>query len=112
MLPRSLRVLRARKFVVEDALKLVESTVKWRKEKGVRQMADEDPYKFLQFAEDELLLFYPKAYLPTGDAGGRPVYVERGGIVDVEALMMLLEGDMGRMVDYHIWGNERRMVDE
>jgi hypothetical protein len=105
-------VLRARKFSVEDALRLVEATVKWRKEKSVRAMADEDPYTFLHCAEDELLLFYPKAYLPTGDAGGRPVYVEKGGIVDVDALMMLINGDLGRMVDYHIWGNERRMVDE
>jgi hypothetical protein len=103
------RILRARKYDLADALKLVQLTSTWRREKRVRAIAENDPYEILGIAEDELLFYYPKTYFPLPDAEGRPIYAEKGGLADVEAMMMLVDGDMAKMVDYHIYGNEMYM---
>ena len=39
---------------------------------------------------------------------GRPVYVERGGTVDVEAMFLLT--NIERLVEYHTFTNEVQMV--
>jgi hypothetical protein len=101
------RLLRARKFVVEDALLIVENSSKWRSEAKVAELGAMEPSDILGVEEDELLFFYPKAYFPTTDREGRPVYVERGGAVDFEPLFALLNGDLERMAKYHTHGNER-----
>ena len=103
------RVLRARKFDLAEALKLVRLTSTWRREKKVRELAENDPFEILGCSEDELLFYYPKAYFPVPDREGRPVYIERGGSADVETMMTLVKNEMSRMVDYHILGNERDM---
>lgn len=51
--------------MVDDALALVANTVTWRREKKVQHIAENDPYKILGCAEDELLFFY-REYLPCG----------------------------------------------
>lgn len=48
------RVLRARKFVVEESLKLVETTTAWRAEVGADRLAVADPVDVLGCSEDEL----------------------------------------------------------
>ena len=81
------RVLRARKFVVEDALSLVKETTAWRKEMNVPALRGKNPFELLGgTTEDELQFFYQKSYFTTRDRDMRPVYVERGGVVDVDAM--------------------------
>ena len=49
------RVLRARKFVVEDSLKLVAETTAWRKEMKIAELCKKDPLEILGgVTEDEL----------------------------------------------------------
>ena len=98
-----------RKYDLAEALKLVVATATWRREKNVRAIATNDPYDILGCAEDELLFFYPKTYFPLPDAEGRPIYAEKGGVADIEAMLLLVDHDMSRMVDYHIYGNEMYM---
>ena len=57
--------------------------------------------------EDELFGFYPKAYFPLPDRDGRPIYIERTGIIDVDSMVLLT--DLDRLVNYHIWCMERHM---
>jgi hypothetical protein len=81
------RVLRARKFVLEDALALVKETSAWRSERNVSSLRNKDPFELLNGStEDELQAFYQKSYFTNTDKEGRPVYVERGGVVDVDAM--------------------------
>ena len=81
------RVLRARKFVLEDALALVKETSTWRAERNVSSLRNKDPFELLNGStEDELQAFYQKSYFTTTDKEGRHVYVERGGVVDVDAM--------------------------
>ena len=105
--PRHARPRRPqRKFDLEEALKLVRLTTTWRREKNVRAIRENDPFEILKCSEDEMLCFYPKTYFPLPDRDGRPIYAEKGGLSDIEALLLLVDGDMARMVDYHIYGNE------
>ena len=80
------RCLRARKFSLPDALKLVEVTTAWRKEVSIDALATRHSQDILGCLEDELQFFYQKSYFSCRDNDGRPVYVERGGTVDVEAM--------------------------
>lgn len=101
------RVLRARKYVVEDSLKLVAETTAWRAKMDVDTLRGKDVFDVLGCSEDELMFFYPKAYFPGVDKEGRPVYVERGGIADAAALFVLSDED--KLVNYHVYGNELEM---
>lgn len=74
------RVLRARKFVVQDALDLVGRTCKWRADTKCAEMPSKSAVSVLGCAEDELMFFYPKMYFPFPDKEGRPIYVELSGI--------------------------------
>ena len=80
------RCLRARKYALADALKLVEITTAWRKEVDIKSLQARDSADILGCLEDELQFFYQKSYFACRDKEGRPVYVERGGVVDVEAM--------------------------
>ena len=80
------RVLRARKFSLADALKLVETTTAWRKEINIKGLNAREAADILGVLEDELQFFYQKSYFTCRDKEGRPVYVERGGCVDVDAM--------------------------
>ncbi len=89
------RCLRARKFALADALKLVEITTAWRKEMNIKGLLARDSADILGCLEDELQFFYQKSYFACRDNEGRPVYVERGGTVDVEAMFRAFEGPRG-----------------
>jgi hypothetical protein len=80
------RVLRARKYSLADALKLVDITTAWRKEMNIKVLASREAQDILGCLEDELQFFYQKSYFACRDTEGRPVYVERGGTVDVTAM--------------------------
>ncbi len=101
------RVLRARKFVVDDSIKLVTETNAWRKSVDVDALRGKDPFDVLGCSEDELFSFYPKAYFHGADKEGRPIYVERGGIADAPSLFAITDED--KLVEYHVYGNEVEM---
>ena len=48
-----------------------------------------------------------KAYFPLPDRDGRPIYVERTGLIDTDSMVLITNLD--RLVDYHIWCMERHM---
>jgi hypothetical protein len=105
--PCSCRVLRARKFDVDDALKLVADTAAWRAANGVERIASKSALELLGCLEDELLFHYPKGYFPDADAAGRPVYWERVGHIDVDAMMALTT--LEQLLRYHVWTYERNV---
>ncbi|KAJ8073649.1 cytosolic factor, phosphatidylinositol/phosphatidylcholine transfer protein [Marasmius tenuissimus] len=76
-----LRFLRARKFDVALAKKMLLDAEQWRKDFGV-----EDLIKNFDFAErDEVAKYYPQYYHKT-DKAGRPIYIERFNNLDIAAL--------------------------
>jgi len=52
------RVLRARKFVLDDALKLAAATAQWRTANKIEQLKDKTPYELMGCLEDEMLAHY------------------------------------------------------
>jgi hypothetical protein len=80
------RCLRARKYSLVEALKLVEVTTTWRREINIKGLQAREAPEILGCLEDELQFFYQKSYFACRDNEGRPVYVERGGTVDVDAM--------------------------
>jgi len=76
-----LRFLRARKFDVAKAKEMFIDNEKWRKEFGV-----EDIVKNFEFPELPIVdRYYPQFY-HKNDKDGRPVYIERLGLLDLKAL--------------------------
>jgi len=76
-----LRFLRARKFDVPKAKEMFLSNEQWRKDFGV-----EDIVKNFDFPElAEVDKYYPQ-YYHKNDKDGRPIYVERLGMLDLKAL--------------------------
>jgi len=76
-----LRFLRARKFDVAKTKEMLLSAEQWRKDFGV-----EDIMKNFDFEEKvEVDKYYPQYYHKT-DKDGRPIYVERLGLLDIKAL--------------------------
>ena len=134
------RCLRARKYSLVEALKLVEVTTTWRREINIKGLQAREAPEILGCLEDELQFFYQKSYFACRDNEGRPVYVERGGTVDVDAMfseccsrrVRPLSGqlaspspathtphtflrapvhtDIEKLIDYHTWQNEVQMV--
>jgi hypothetical protein len=64
------RVLRARKFDVEAALKLVTETAGWREEIKVAELCKKDPFDVLGCMEDELQVRW--AWRRRENCGPRP----------------------------------------
>lgn len=50
-------------------------------------IAQTHPDELLDISEEELSSMYPHTYLPVTDVEGRPVYWEKTGQIDVDALM-------------------------
>ncbi|KAI0829205.1 CRAL-TRIO domain-containing protein [Trametes gibbosa] len=100
-----LRFLRARKFDVEKARQMVAACEQWRKDFGV-----EDIWKNFDFKEKEAVdKYYPQYYHKT-DKDGRPIYVERLGLLDIKALYALTtqERQLQRLVyEYEKFLRER-----
>jgi hypothetical protein len=83
-----LRFLRARKFVLNDTIKMWLEKEKWALEFGVDDLITS--FDFPQWAEIKKL--YPRFYHKQ-DKFGRPVYIEQLGALDVKKLLQATDGD-------------------
>jgi len=90
-----LRFLRARKFDLPKTLKMFSDYRLWFEEMKVDELVDD-----FDFAEGkEVQKLYPRFYHKT-DKKGRPIYVERVGLIDVKKLFTLTTEE--RMIKNHI----------
>jgi len=76
-----LRFLRARKFDVPKAKAMLLAAEQWRKDFGVEEIVKNFDFK----EQAEVDKYYPQYYHKI-DKDGRPVYVERLGLLDIKAL--------------------------
>jgi hypothetical protein len=76
-----LRFLRARKFDVALAKKMLLEYEQWRIDYGVDEIVKNFDYK----EQEEVDRYYPQYYHKT-DKDGRPIYIERLGKLDIKAL--------------------------
>ncbi|CAG8480784.1 3500_t:CDS:1 [Ambispora leptoticha] len=76
-----LRFLRARKFDLVKAKKMIIDSENWRKEFGVDELVRDFEYT----ERDEVMKYYARYYHKT-DKEGRPIYIEEIGKVDIKAL--------------------------
>ncbi|KAJ7494561.1 CRAL-TRIO domain-containing protein [Mycena galericulata] len=76
-----LRFLRARKFDVPKAKEMFIANENWRKEFGVEEIV-----KNFDFPELAIVDKYYPQYYHKNDKDGRPVYIERLGLLDLKAL--------------------------
>jgi len=98
-----LRFLRARKFDLKNTMAMWINFIKWRKENNV------DDIKNFVFAEiEEVKQFYPHGYFKT-DKQGRPVYIERLGLLKLQQLFKCTTED--RYIKYFIQQNERLVTE-
>jgi len=82
--PYLLRFLRARKFNLAKTLVMWKNFIKWRKENNV------DDIMNAKFPEmEEARKYYPHGYFRT-DKLGRPIYIERIGLLKFEQLVKVI----------------------
>ena len=90
-----LRFCRARKFVLADIQVMFTNFIEWRKNENVDSIIAEYDYT----EKKEVLEIYPHGYYGT-DKLGRPVYIERFGILDVTKLFEITSEE--RIVRHYI----------
>ncbi|PGH28439.1 hypothetical protein GX50_08819 [[Emmonsia] crescens] len=83
-----LRFLRARKFDVEAAKLMFVECEKWRKEFGTDDLVNTFEYP----EKPQVFEYYPQYYHKT-DKDGRPVYIEKFGNVDLNAMYKITTAD-------------------
>ncbi|RDB15619.1 Sec14 cytosolic factor [Hypsizygus marmoreus] len=76
-----LRFLRARRFDVAKAIEMMIAAEQWRKEFGVDDLLNSFDFK----EKLEVDKYYPQYYHKM-DKDGRPLYIERLGLLDIKAL--------------------------
>ncbi|EJD35458.1 hypothetical protein AURDEDRAFT_117386 [Auricularia subglabra TFB-10046 SS5] len=103
--PTLLRFLRARKFDIVAAKTMIIAYEKWRKEFGVDEMK-KNGFEFPE--HEEVNKYYPQYYHKM-DKEGRPIYIERLGLLDVNALYKITTQD--RLLRRLVWEYER-FIDE
>ncbi|XP_065888646.1 uncharacterized protein [Dysidea avara] len=95
-----LRFLRARKFVVQDALKQYRETCDWRREKDVDTILERP-----QPLEEEIQEILASSYHGF-DKEGRPLYLQCSGSMDVERLVAFPIDDL---IYRHVYHNEKQI---
>ncbi|RAK99830.1 SEC14 family lipid-binding protein [Aspergillus ibericus CBS 121593] len=83
-----LRFLRARKFDVAAAKTMFVECEKWRKDFGTDELARTFEYN----EKAQVFQYYPQYYHKT-DKDGRPVYIEKLGKIDLNAMYKITTGE-------------------
>lgn len=100
-----LRFLNARKKNTKAAAKMVRESLKWREqwgihtERGLQEFMDQGKAKWADFDEN-----WPSGW-HSNDKRGIPIFYERLGKVDFDALFMAYTED--ELIEYHIWKVEQ-----
>ncbi|KAH9721306.1 phosphatidylinositol/phosphatidylcholine transfer protein SFH11 [Citrus sinensis] len=97
-----LRFLRMRDFDISKSKEMFLNYLKWCADYGVDTILKE--FKFEEFAE--VKKFYPHGYHGV-DKFGRPVYIERIGMVDLNALLQVTTVE--RFIRHHVSEQEKTL---
>ncbi|KAI8914179.1 CRAL-TRIO domain-containing protein, partial [Gorgonomyces haynaldii] len=95
-----LRFLRARNFDLELTYKMFTEFLDWREQNGVDTIIDD-----LEFPELPVVRQYYQRMYFNADKFGRPVYIERLGLLDVSKLLQTVSTE--RLIKYHIYEYEK-----
>ncbi|XP_077236251.1 sec14p-like phosphatidylinositol transfer family protein isoform X2 [Tasmannia lanceolata] len=97
-----LRFLRMRSFDMPKAKDMYLKMLKWRNDIGIDRIVTD--FKIEEY--EEVKKYYPHGFHGV-DRYGRPLYIERIGLIDLNALMKVTTID--RYVKYHIYEQEKTL---